>query len=263
MAHRLAVALVVGAAIVLAALVPGGARAQDSEDYNIEFEYTLLTKRSVLEREFEFHFDVEKGPEGRVFEWSPAVEFVILPRWQIELEIPFLYVSPRGGADVGGIGDIEITNRFLLYKQLQPAVLVTLGLETTFPTGSRSRDLGTGSFNIEPWLAAGIALGDFDVQASVAYSYMVASPQEQQLELAAAVAYRVNRWFAPLFEVGMFRLTHGEVDDALLNKNRVSVLPGFNIHPRPGMTFAAGVEIPVTHVKEFDFAVRTLFVYEF
>src|SRR5215510_1241490 len=123
------------AGVVLGCMLalPVGTWAQDSDDYSLEFAYTLLTKRSVIEREIEFKFDYEKGSEGSSFQWTAALEWVLLPRWQIELEIPIVLQDPKEGRNEAGIGDIELTNRILLFKGLDPPTLVTVGLEARLP----------------------------------------------------------------------------------------------------------------------------------
>jgi len=40
-------------------------------------------------------------------------------------------------------------------------------------------------------------------------------------------------------------------------------VPGFNIRPRPGMTFRAGVQVPVTTAKAFDYQFLSALVVEF
>jgi hypothetical protein len=39
--------------------------------------------------------------------------------------------------------------------------------------------------------------------------------------------------------------------------------PVINVRPLPGMTFRAGVELPVTPAREFDYAVHAGLVWEF
>ena len=57
----------IGAVFIGMVVLPAQARAQDDDDYSLEFAYTVLTKRSVIEREIEFKFNYEKGSEGRSF----------------------------------------------------------------------------------------------------------------------------------------------------------------------------------------------------
>jgi hypothetical protein len=43
----------------------------------------------------------------------------------------------------------------------------------------------------------------------------------------------------------------------------VYLVPGFNIRPRPGMTFRAGFQVPLTKAKEFDYQFLSALVVEF
>jgi len=38
---------------------------------------------------------------------------------------------------------------------------------------------------------------------------------------------------------------------------------GFNVRPWPETTFAVGIELPVTHVRAFDYALRARFIRDF
>ena len=103
------------ACVVLAlSLLPptGAARAADAdEEPTIEFFYPLLTRRPVVERELEFRFNHEKSREGRGSEFSAAVEFPILPRWQVEIEVPVIFTDPRESSGQIGVGDLEIETK--------------------------------------------------------------------------------------------------------------------------------------------------------
>ena len=59
--------------------------------------------------------------------------------------------------------------------------------------------------------------------------------------------------------------TRGPADDeeGLLHKTQVYLVPEFNIRPRPGMTFRAGVQVPVTTAKAFDYQFLSALVVEF
>jgi len=58
-------------------------------------------------------------------------------------------------------------------------------------------------------------------------------------------------------------VTRGAEDDPLFQATQVSLTPGFNVRPWPETTFAVGIELPVTHVREFDYALRARFIRDF
>jgi hypothetical protein len=150
---------------------------------------------------------------------------------------------------------------------VQYRALVAFGLESKLASGSQTRGLG-GEYTIEPFLTAGIALGPFDLIGEVAYEWILNGdehPREQEFRASLAIGYPVSRWFTPLLELVTVTQTRGPADneEGLLHKMQVYLVPGFNFRPRPGMTFRAGVQVPVTTAKEFHYQVLSALVVEF
>ena len=262
------------AAVGLALLVCGTATpayAQYAEP-NITFFYPLVTRRPIIERELEFGVAHAKGLYAHETEETAAIEFPILPRLQFEIEVPFLFLNPDEGKAVAGFGDIELQAKLQVFKSVQYRTLVAFGLESRLPSGSRARDLG-GEHAIEPFLTAGTALGPFDIIGEVAYEWVLNGdehPREQEFTARLAIAYPISRRFAPLLELVTVTQTRGpaantvEAEEAsLLHKIQVYLVPGFNFRPRPGMTFRAGVQVPATTAKAFDYQFLSALVVEF
>lgn len=258
--------------VLLFVLVLGpvaSAGAADEEEFNLEFFYPLVTRRPVIERELEFKVAHTKGREGRETEATAALEFPILPRWQIELEIPLAFRDPHEGPAEGGIGDLALENKFLLFKSLEHRALVAVGFETRFPTGSDRRGLG-GEAAIEPFAAAGIVLGGFDLLAEVAYEFNlnahVRGEREQQLTAGLAAGYPLGRHFTPSLEVTTVTRARGTDDEdgpRLRGRTQIYLTPGFNVRPLPRTTLRFGIQLPVTDAKQFDYALRAGAVWEF
>jgi len=252
-------------AAAVVALMPAPARAWDDPP-GISFFYPLTTRRPVIERELEFAVDHEKGRDGRSTEARAAIEFPILPRWQVELEVPFVFLQERDRTAQGGPGDLEIETKVLVFDSIDPPALVAIGLEGRLPTGSERRGLG-GEAAIEPFITGGVALGPFDLLASIAYEVNlnahVEGPHEHELTASAALGWRVHRKFTLLVELSTITRLRGDNEDQLLNKTQVYLMPGFNVRPLPGMTFRIGLDLPLTHAHKFDYAIRSGLVIEF
>src|SRR5881628_1428911 len=211
-------------------LLPATA-AVAQEEPDIEFFYPVVTRRPVIERELELRVKHEKGRDGRETEMAAAIELPLLPRWQIELE--------------------------------------AAGFELTLPSGSERRGLG-GEFAVEPFVSAGIALGPFDLLGNVAYEWNLNShvegQWEQQLTVNLALGYRVSWWLTPFLELDSVTRTSGAEDEGgprLRDRVQLYLTPGFNVRPLPGMTFRAGVQLPLTDALTFDYAVHAGLVWEF
>ena len=253
--------------VIVFALVPLAASAAD-EEANIEFFYPLLTRRPVIERELELRFTHDKGRDGRRGEAAAAVELPILPRWQVELEVPVVFTDPREGSSAGGPGDIEIQNKFLLLKSVERKTLVAAGLDVELPSGSERRGLG-GEAAVAPFLAAGIALGDFDLLGDLAYeshvNAHVKGERAQALAGGVAVGYRAARRFTLLVELTTLTQTRGGESDerSLRGKTEVYVVHGFNVAPFPGTTARFGIQLPLTDARRSDYTLHGALVWEF
>jgi len=244
------------------------AQAQYAEP-NLTFIYPLLTRRPVIERELELKLEHAKGLGAQETEAAAALEWPLLPRLQIELEVPFVVNAPDDAPTLAGFGDVTLEAKLQVWKSVQYRTLGALGLEQRFPTGSSARGLG-GAHSLEPFLTAGIALGPFDLLGEVAYEWVLNGeerPREQDFTARLALGYPVSWWLRPLLELVTVTQTRGPAtpagETALLHKTQVSLVPGFNIRPRPGMTVRVGVEVPVTTAKAFDYRLLSALVVEF
>lgn len=250
--------------LVMLAVPVAGVSAAD--DQTIAYFYPLRTRRPVIERELELGIEHEKAREGRTTSVTAALELPILPRWQIEIEVPLIFLDPRDAPSVGGVGDITVESKVLVWRSLEYLAAVAAGVEGRFPSGSERRGLG-GEAAVEPFATFGIALGDFDVLASAAYEFNVNAgvegPNEQELSASAAVAWRVHRLFAPLVEVATVTRTRGDDDDGLRHRTQVYIIPGVNARPWPGMTLRVGIELPLTDARTHEYAILGGLVKEF
>jgi hypothetical protein len=259
---RRIVTLVLAAALFMP-LSPADAA---DEEPSLSFFYPLVTRRPVIESEVELTLEHEKGAEGRETELAAALEIAILPRWQIELEVPLIFTDPRDGDGMTGVGDIEVATKVLLYKSVEHKAQIAAGVEVRLPTGSERRGLG-GVAAIEPFITGGIALGEFDILAFTAYELNmnahVRGPREEELTAGVATGYRLHRLFTPLLELTTVTRTRGDDDDGLRGRTQVYLTPGFNTRPWPGTTLRFGVQLPVTDAREFDYTLHAGFVKEF
>ncbi len=140
----------------------------------VDFFHPLVTRRALIEREIEVQLRHEEGRAGRETAAPVAVDFPVLPRWQVELELPLIFTEPNVGASAAGLGDIGLENKFQLVNSVEHQTLLSAGFAVRVPSGSAARGLG-GNVAIMPFVAAGVKLGRFDVQADASYSWIFAT----------------------------------------------------------------------------------------
>lgn len=229
--------------------------AADKEEEYVEFIYPLVTRRPIVEHEAEFKIKHLRNREGTETEFVAEGGVRILPFWEAVVEIPAVYINPRDEGSRGGLGDIGIENRFLVFKSVPHQTQVVLGFEVDTPTGSKHRRLG-GDWGVEPYASGGIKLGNTNILASVAHAWEHLNARhndekERAVKGDVTIGYELSKLFAALLEVNTVTLTKGGEDEGLHKKTQVYLTPGVNVKPIEELTLRVGVQVPVSHAKEF------------
>jgi mono/diheme cytochrome c family protein len=115
----------------------------------------LYTEKAYPEDEAVATVDanVNRGTDVRI---DLLFEKRIGPTSQLELTLPFRVREQSPGGDTrGGIGDVAIGAKHVLFHSLERGTIASLGTEVSFPSGDRKDGLGTGTTVFEPYLAAG------------------------------------------------------------------------------------------------------------
>jgi mono/diheme cytochrome c family protein len=176
------------------------------------------------------------------------------PRSQVELTLPFrVREASPGGETHGGVGDIALGAKHVLFHSFERGSIASLGGEVLFPSGDRSEGLGTGTTVFEPYLAAGqIFATDGFLQAQVLGEIPVdddrADP-EVQGRAALGWSFAQDRGFGrvwtPMLEfigAGVFPEAGADVFDAdLVPQLQVT------LSRRQHVRLNAGVRVPLTH----------------
>jgi hypothetical protein len=293
MRSRTAIAV---AAVLLLAGPASTVRPQDVEQPDVAFFDPLVSRRPNPERELEVTVGFEKGREGKEIEVEAELAWRLGRRIEVSLELPFVLLLPRESPDVAGIGDLTLGGKALVFQSAEHAVAAAVGFELGLPTGSERRDLG-GATTTTPYIAVGKAFGPIDLLADASYGWVVggAGSGAETLGANLAVAYRGWRRVTPFLELNMVTQTRsgndggveadekaddddspggngnghgpGATERDLVGRVQLYLTPGLTVRamlllPR-GSSIRAGVQIPLTDAREFDYRVLTVFNWEF
>lgn len=248
------ISLLIASLIVFGWSSVAAAEEKKGENY-VEFVYPMVTRRPIVENEAEFKIRHLRDKDGQETEFVAEGGFRILPFWEAVVEIPAVVIHERGEGTRGGLGDIGIENRFLVLKSLRHQAQVVLGLEVDTPSGSKHRHLG-GDVGVEPYISGGIKFGPVNFLASAGHAWEHlnahhSDEKERAVKGDFTVGYELSKFLAALMEVNTVTLTKGGEDEGLHRKTQVYLTPGININPIEEMTIRLGVQVPVTHAKEF------------
>jgi len=127
---------------------------------------------------------------------------------QLEIAVPFAFQDIDGASGwVGGIGDLALAVKGVLFESLPAGSILSAGAELTFPTGDEARGLGTGTWAATPFVAYGQLLpasAFVQAQAGVDLTFDTAkAPREWFARAAVGRTFTQGRWgrlFTPMVE---------------------------------------------------------------
>lgn len=236
-------------------------------DEAIDFAHTLLLRRPVMEQELETQIRYQDRRDGREIGANVALDLTPLPRWQIELALPFLYTEPKDAPSAAGVGDLALENKFLLLVSPEHRALLSGGFDLRLPSGSTRRRLG-GTTGITPFFVGGTKLGRIDLLADLSYQWLFNSApahDEQQVLAGLALAAPIRPWLTPFVELTTLTKVRGDDRDSrerLLRRPQVYLTPGLNFEVAPGRTLLLGVQLPTTPARTFDYEIRAGLVWD-
>jgi len=252
----------------LSAALPPLARGEEEKAEEVSLPSTLVTEGATPATEVEGTFTMSKSRTERTYGVAlSSLQYAPVPWFGLKLAVPFNIRDPRDTEPtVAGFGDVSLMVKYA--PLLLPARQFALsgGLKLTFPTGSERRELG-GEFAVAPFLAAGKGLGPFSLQADVFYSWQLNVPRSVEPEeegeprvrpdKAQAVTanltatYSLLEWLGPILELNSVTRIRG--DDELRERVQLYLTPGVSVEPAKGWNLRAGIQLPVTSAKEFDY----------
>jgi hypothetical protein len=179
--------------------------------------------------EFELVSDFQSSKEKRSFIENLEIEYGITDNWDVELEIPYVYVKPEGLESNSGFGGLEIESKYNFYRQDNAKFAISGGLEIFLPLGDKNKELGEGNFEIEPGLFISKGwnnmffhlnlIGELELEEE-----NVKGKEEQEIEFEKFKCNLILEW--PTDRESRFYLgTRGEI---YKNETQFFLLPGIN-----------------------------------
>ena len=261
-------ALVGALGALLLAVAAAPSSAQDVAP-GLDAFFPLVTRRPVVEHEIELRFQHDKGRDGRATAIALAIDWAVLPRWQVALAMPLIFTDPRDGSGAGGAGDLELENKVVLWQAPERKMLVAAGLNVRLPTGSEARGLG-GETSMEPFASIGLGARGIFVLADLGYEWNLntrgAGRDDQRVRSGVAVGAPVGRRLIPFVEltaVSVLRSGGTEVSRRLRDRVQLYLTPALNVQVLPEATLGLGIQLPLTEARAFDYALHASVDWEF
>ena len=263
---RLAITL--GAAGLLLGfwMSPSRAETTPSAVINELSTSTLVTEGTLPATEIEVGFSFQKSDASRTYQLGlTSLQYAWGTLFGLKLSVPVTMIEPRGdaGPTVAGIGDVSILAKSAPIVSAEDLYALGGAVSITMPTGSESRGLG-GTWAVAPGLLAGKAwrMGDrvAALQADAFYSWQLNEPaeldREERFSANLAAVLTLSPRLTAILELNSARVVEG--DPALRGRWQSYVTPGLSVQPTDSWNIRAGVQVPFTGAREFDYNVIVL-----
>jgi len=179
---------------------------------------------------------------------------------QWEIVVPF--ATESGPPSARGIGDVELSVKYV-FAQHQPSLfIVSGGVETALPTGKSEIGVGNGTWKLSPYFAAGKGFDAFYIQSSVKYEAPLRS-NEGESELLYNLAFTLpltkeKKGLIPMLEFNGATVTG-------TGKTKLFVTPQLylGLVRRGHIAFSLGSQIPVSRERPFDYRIVSFLLWEY
>jgi hypothetical protein len=226
---------------------------------------TLVTEGTLPQTEIEVEFSFAKSDANRTYEFALNSQYAWGTMLGLKVNVPVTIIEPRdnAGSTVAGVGDVGILAKSAPIVSRDHLFALGGAVSLTLPTGSESRGFG-GMLALAPGLLAGKAwkLGDrvAALQGDAFYSWQLDDPDESDREERFSANLTSVLTLMPrltgIVELNSVRVVEGDPD--LRGRWQGYITPGLSVQPADGWDIRAGVQVPLTGAREFDYNVILL-----
>jgi mono/diheme cytochrome c family protein len=230
----------------------------------LNFRRPLVTTKAFPEDEALLIPEFTKGRDG-VRDWITEVAFErrVGARGQVEIGLPFAVHDVTDGATTGGIGDLTLAYKHVLYADLPSLTIASASLDLVVPSGDRDRHLGDGTVSFEPSLLAGKEIRNFVIQGQIlGVAPLDENRADRAVDYRFAFSYplsRLKRAWVPTLELEVLQ-------NVTANQHNLFLTPEIykGITKRGHVAVAFGAQIPVAgDADPFDYRILAFLLWEY
>lgn len=191
-------------------------------------------------------------------------KFVYERRWgsrgQWEIAVPF--AAERAKPATNGLGDVEVSAKYVLAHDYSALAIFSGGLEVALPTGKSALGMGNGTWKASPYLAAGKGFAHFMLQSSVKLEKPLQQNQGET-ELLYNLAFTLpltneKKGFFPMLEAnGVTNVENGATQWLVTPQLYVGLVK------RGHIGLSLGGQIPVAGERPFDVKLLGFLLWEY
>lgn len=230
---------------------------------DLNFRRPLFTGKAFPENEVVLNYNFEQSRQSRslVNEW--IFEKRLGARGMGEIALPLVYNDPHGGATTGGVGDLTLAYKHVLFANQQYGAIAAFSLDLVLPTGDRDRGLGDDTVGLGPSLRLGKILAPFVLQGEIKADLPIdvdRAPRRLLYRMALQLPLSpLKRGWVPGLEFEADTKIEGQTKDGYY----LAPVLFKGLSRRGHISAAVGAKIPVGGTRAFDYQIGAFLVWEY
>ncbi len=234
----------------------------------IDLAHPLVGESPLPETHVKFRYLFADSGDGREHTFSAEVEYALIPQFSVEAVLPYTFLDLDGEPSRDRVNDAEISFKLASYRWVDANVLPAVGLGVGLPTGNEEAGIGSDHvIELEPFARVGAWLGRFEFIGGVSLGIPLNQTSEERDEDEDfEIAYNFSTLYHVAPSVQALLELHGTSVFAGDDDEHAHYLsPGLMTQPLrdKSITFGAGVSLPLTDERDFDYAVNVLVLVHF
>jgi len=231
---------------------------------NLNFWRPLVTTKAFPEDEALLTHDFTEG-RGGSREWSTelSIERRIGARGEVEVGVPLAIHNMTAGATTGGVGDVGVAGKYVLYADAPSLTIVSTALDLILPTGDYGRQLGDGTVSFEPSLLAGKRIDPVIIQAQILGQAPV---DENRADRGVSYRLALSYPLSPLHRAWVPTVELEGLQNVTANESQLFVTPQIytGLTKRGHVAISVGAQIPIAgDPAPFDYRILAFILWEY
>ena len=228
---------------------------------DIDIVHPVIGESPVPETHVTLRYEFAESDAQNDHNIEAGIQYAFTRSFSIELAAPMAVIDREAGPTLAGIGNLEISGKWATYSAVQHGLLPAFGVAVSLPTGNEERGIGSDHVvELQPFAMVGFVLGKFDFIAGLDVSIPLNQSAEEHDAENFAVGYHLSVAYRALPTMqGLLELwgssTFGEDDETAFY-----VAPALAFQPfkQSAVNLGIGFSLPVTEVRDFDYAVNLM-----
>ena len=245
---------------------PGDAAHVGHAHPGADLSHPIVVESPLPESKLRLNYGFADGGDGSEHEAELEAEYALTRDFSIEAVLPYAFLDPDEGQGEDGFGDASVAFKLASYAWVDRRMMPAVGVEVVLPTGDEERGIGSDHVvEVEPFVRLGVWRGPFEFIGSLGVGIPFNQTPEESDEEDVALEYGISALYRVAPRLQALVELHGDSVFGADDTHALYASPGLTVQPLSdeSVNIGAGVTLPLTDDRDFDYAVNVMLILHF